>query len=39
VVQRFGSWSVAFQVSAAIYAAGGLLWLFIDPTRRLSEEG
>jgi hypothetical protein len=29
---------VAFQVSAAIYAMGGLLWLIIDPTRRLSEE-
>jgi ACS family glucarate transporter-like MFS transporter len=38
VVQRFGSWSVAFQVSAAIYAMGGLLWLVIDPTRRLNEE-
>jgi MFS family permease len=38
VVQRFGSWTVAFQVSAAIYAMGGLLWLIIDPTRRLSEE-
>ncbi len=38
VVQRFGSWTVAFQVSAAIYAVGGLLWLVIDPTRRLSEE-
>jgi nitrate/nitrite transporter NarK len=38
VVQRFGSWTVAFQVSAAVYAMGGLLWLLIDPTRRLSEE-
>ncbi len=39
VVQRFGSWTVAFQVSAAIYAMGALLWLLIDPTRRLSGEG
>jgi MFS family permease len=38
VVQRFGSWTVAFQVSAAIYAMGGFLWLAIDPTRRLGEE-
>ncbi len=38
VVQRFGSWTVAFQVSAAIYAVGGILWLVIDPTRQLSEE-
>jgi nitrate/nitrite transporter NarK len=38
VVERYGSWNVAFQVSAAIYAMGGLLWLVIDPTRRLNEE-
>ncbi|MGH9321825.1 MAG: MFS transporter [Vicinamibacteria bacterium] len=36
LVERFGSWSVAFQVSAAIYAMGGLLWLAIDPTRQLT---
>ncbi len=36
LVERFGSWSVAFQVSAAIYAMGGLLWLVIDPARRLA---
>jgi MFS family permease len=35
VVQKFGSWNVAFQVSAAIYVVGGMLWLFIDPTKRL----
>jgi MFS family permease len=38
VVERSGSWSVAFQVSAAIYAMGGLLWLAIDPRRRLATE-
>jgi hypothetical protein len=36
VVSRFGSWDVAFRVSAAIYAMGGLLWLAIDPTRPLT---
>jgi MFS family permease len=39
VVQRFGSWTVAFQVSAAVYAMGGVLWLAIDPRRRLGEDG
>ena len=36
-VQRWGSWNLPFSVTAAIYAAGGLLWLAIDPTRPLAQ--
>jgi MFS family permease len=36
VVERSsGSWTFAFYVSAAVYAMGALLWLAVDPTRRL----
>jgi MFS family permease len=38
VVDRFASWNVAFHVSAAVYAMGALLWLAVDPTRRLDRD-
>ena len=34
--QRFGSFQAVFAVAAAIYFAGGLLWLKIDPARPLT---
>jgi ACS family glucarate transporter-like MFS transporter len=36
-VQRWGSWDATFAVTAAIYAVGALLWLAIDPDRRLDQ--
>ena len=33
--QRFGSFQAVLAVAAAIYFAGGLLWLKIDPARPL----
>jgi MFS family permease len=38
VVEESGSWSLAFHVSAAVYAMGALLWLAVDPTRRLDPD-
>jgi nitrate/nitrite transporter NarK len=35
-VQWFGSWSAPLLVTAAVYVAGGVLTLAIDPRRRLS---
>ena len=32
VVQRFGSWNLPIVISGAIFMAGALLWLRIDPT-------
>jgi MFS transporter, ACS family, glucarate transporter len=34
-VDRWGSWTFPFYVTAAVYACGALAWLAIDPTRRL----
>jgi ACS family glucarate transporter-like MFS transporter len=34
-VERGGSWSVPFSITAAVYALGALLWLVIDPNRPL----
>jgi ACS family glucarate transporter-like MFS transporter len=34
-VDRWGSWTIPFYVTAAVYAAGALAWLAIDPTDRL----
>ena len=36
-VQRWGSWDATFAVTAAIYAVGALLWLAIEPDRRLDQ--
>jgi ACS family glucarate transporter-like MFS transporter len=33
-----GGWNTAFGVSAAIYGAGALCWVFIDPVRDLGAE-
>jgi hypothetical protein len=38
VVERSGSWTIAFYVSAAVYAMGALLWLAVDPTHRLDPD-
>lgn len=35
--QHFGNYRAVFAVAAAVYLAGGLLWLKIDPNRRLDE--
>jgi len=32
-VDRWGSWTFPFYVTAAVYASGGLAWLAIDPRR------
>ena len=31
-VDRWGSWTFPFYVTAAVYACGALAWLAIDPT-------
>ena len=33
------NWNLTFYVSAAIYAAGTIFWLFLDPTTPLDEQG
>jgi sugar phosphate permease len=37
-VERWGSWSFAFYVTAAVYAAGAAAWLAVDPTRPIATE-
>jgi len=32
------SWSIPFQITAAVYAAGALLWLAVNPNRKLLPE-
>jgi sugar phosphate permease len=34
-VERWQSWNVPFYIAAAIYAAGAILWLAIDPTEQI----
>ena len=34
-VDRWGSWTWPFYITAAVYASGALCWLAIDPTERL----
>ncbi len=34
-VDRWGSWTFPFYVTAAVYASGGVAWLAIDPTSGL----
>jgi nitrate/nitrite transporter NarK len=33
-----GNWSANFWMFAAVYAVGGLCWLFIDPVTPLEEQ-
>jgi MFS transporter, ACS family, glucarate transporter len=35
VVSRWNSWSLPFLISAALYASGAVLWLAIDPGKRI----
>jgi nitrate/nitrite transporter NarK len=35
-VERFGSWSLAFYVTALVYAAGAAAWAAIDPGLKIS---
>src|SRR5262249_26672377 len=37
-VDRWGSWTFPFYVTAAVYASGRLAWLTIDPQRRGLQE-
>ena len=34
-VDRWHSWTFPFYVTAAVYAAAAVAWLFIDPNRKL----
>ena len=36
-VERWGSWSLAFYITAVVYAAGAVAWLTIDPTRAIRD--
>jgi MFS transporter, ACS family, glucarate transporter len=36
MVERWGSWTYPFYVTAAVYAMGALSWLLIDPYRRVA---
>ena len=36
-VERWGSWSLAFYITAIVYAAGAVAWLTIDPTRAIRD--
>ena len=38
-VQRWGSWTFPLYVTAAVYAAGALAWLAIDPTLPIAAVG
>ena len=38
VLHAGGTWNTNFWMFAAVYAAGGLCWLFIDPVRPLEEQ-
>ena len=31
ILRETNNWNLTFYVSAAIYAAGGVLWRFLDP--------
>jgi MFS family permease len=37
-VDRWGSWTFPFYITAGVYACGALAWLFIDPTRTVGAE-
>jgi ACS family glucarate transporter-like MFS transporter len=34
-VERLGSWDLPFVITSAVYAAGAVAWLFIDPQQRI----
>jgi MFS transporter, ACS family, glucarate transporter len=36
-VERLGSWSLALDLTALVYAVGAMAWLAVDPTRPLPE--
>jgi len=36
MVDRWGSWTLPLYVTAAVYVAGALAWLAIDPQRRIA---
>lgn len=38
-VERLQSWSLPFQITAAIFLFSSVMWLFVDPTRPLVPEG
>jgi len=38
-VDRWQSWTFPFYVTAVVYAAGALIWLTIDPERRIVPSG
>jgi cyanate permease len=35
MVDRMGSWTLPLYVTAAMYFAGAVAWLAIDPTKRI----
>jgi nitrate/nitrite transporter NarK len=35
-VDRWGSWTFPFYITAAVYASGAIAWLAIDPTRTIA---
>ena len=35
-VDRWGSWTFPFYVTAAVYASGGLAWLAIEPGKAIT---
>jgi nitrate/nitrite transporter NarK len=38
-VDQWQSWTIPFYVTAVVYAAGALIWLAIDPNKRLDAVG
>jgi len=36
-VERWGSWTLAFYITAIVYAVGAVAWLSIDPTRAIRD--
>jgi hypothetical protein len=35
LAQRFGSYSALLATAAAVYLVGAMLWLLIDPSKRI----
>src|SRR5262249_37841046 len=38
IVDAVGSWTIPFYITAAVYLAGGMAWLAVDPKRRVVPE-
>jgi ACS family glucarate transporter-like MFS transporter len=38
-VERWGSWSLAFYVTASVYAFGAVAWLTVNPTQAIRDAG